>query len=248
MKKVRILALLIAVLMICTVTAASAQTIRWQKGPVRANNRTLGNNSFRVIENGETVSFQMFPSPWGLYEKTNDGYSEYSDIVFNTKNTVKVSSSASWVTVDYIGATPIIYFDYNNTQKNRTAKLTVTASGYKATINLTQLGKDEMKSVKRSGKKVTVKLKPGKAAKHAMWVEQYWWDEEEEANSYKYLIEGIITKKTITFNVKAGYNYYISYGPAFVMGENWWSSNSTSWCGFYVESVSGSESYPVDNY
>lgn len=246
MKKVRILALLIAVLMICTVTAASAQTIRWQSGPVRTNNKTLGNNSFRVIENGETVDLQLFPSPWSVYEKTENGMYSYEDIVFDTKNTVKVSSSASWIRVEYIGATPIIYIDYNNTQKNRSAKLTVTASGYKATVKFTQLARDQIKSVKRSGKTVTVKLKPGKASKHSLHVQQYWWDPEEETDCYKYLISDLFTKKSYTFNVKAGYNYYIDYGPV-IQSADWWSSNTTAWCWFYVESVSGSESYPVEN-
>ena len=244
MKKTRIVALLLVLVMMISAATVASADIKVQAKSEVAQGNLVDWSEYRVLENGESASFYLLSSPWCLFELDDGAYIRYDDIIYDCAGTVTGKSDADWITVKKVKSGFVLHFDYNDTMKSRTGKVTVKGSGYKATMKFTQVGKDKLVSVKRNKNKVTVKLSYGSGKSHSIWVEEYKMD-KDGTYSYKYLVDGLTTKKTITFKVKTGFSYNIYVGPAFVSQWGGYNSSSTSSCYFTVDSVKGSETYTI---
>ena len=82
----------------------------------------------------------------------------------------------------------VISFDANETKKPRSGKVTITDSGYKATLKFKQYGTDKITSVVRKGNKVTVKLNYSKASSHNIEIGESSWDESTQTSTYRTII------------------------------------------------------------
>ena len=243
MKKSRIAALFLVLVMVLSVAAAASAGTNSLK--LKYGEKPIQWNSYRMIENKETVSFFISPDPWGLYEKCGEYYDQYSDVLYDCEGAVSGKTNVNWIHLTPAGNDFMIVFDVNKSTRTRTGKITVTGKNYKATLNITQFSADCITSAKRKGNKVIVKLQKGTAPVHGLWIEQC--HEDEEGSSYKYMYDGPFKGTKYTFTVKPGYIYYVGYGPMFLY-EWGYSLSSTASAYFYVESTSGSETYEVYNF
>ncbi len=247
MKKFRFLAFLCAlILLVSAMSFASAA----KKGPVRIQTATVDNamgwHNNRILKNKEKVTFLMNAFAWDIYEQGEEGYIEYNNIIYDCEGKVTAKTSTSWIHVEKTKPGFILSFDSNPTMKNRTGKVTVTGKGYKAVMTFKQNGRDEMVSVSRKKNKVTVKVKYGSAALHRISVNAYKYDDDGTYMSKSILSEEA-TKTSYTFKVQKGWNYNIGVGPEITTQWGGWTFDWTGSCYFYVEKVTGSETFTVSN-
>jgi len=244
MKKTRFIAFLLALLMMISVfTTVSAEIRLIQNQPV---DNAMSWNSPKYVANKDSLSFYLMPWAWCLFEKEGNHFVQYEDLIYDCSGPVKATTTASWIRIDNLNGGFILGFEENYTEKNRTGKVTVTGSGYKATLKFTQFTQDSAVSVKRKKNKVTVKLKFGTAPAHYVYVWEYMKDTDGK-DLNKTLLSNQIKKNTFTFKVRAGRRYDISFGPA--VPTEWGYSYSTSYIGpFEIKTVKGSETlYPYPN-
>ena len=250
MRKTRIIAFICALIMLMSVMSlASAEkkpnTLRIPSASISDMDKTLSSISYRLVENGEKVTFLLNTYSWSIYEKNPNGagYNRYEDIVFDCEGKVKAKSSVDWIQVDNQKFGFILNIESNFTMKNRTGKVTVTGSGFKATLTFKQNGQDQLVSVKRSKKKVTAKFKLGPTSKHILYISAY--KTLEDGTSMTQTIKDMVpySKNSVTFTVKKGWNYQIGFGPGI---ENAWGGYDWDWnanCSFFVDQTTGSETY-----
>lgn len=241
MKKTRLLSLiLVVVLLLSVVASSSAATAKTRKINAAVESKVAGWRNYRTIANGENVSFVVFPNVWALYEKRSGVYESFEDIVFDCSNKVSGKSNVSWINLVPTNSGFVLNIATNSSLKARTGKVTVTASGYKATLTINQLAADNIVSAKRNKNKVTLKLKKGNSSPHTLYVSEYQ-SSSGEYHSYT-IYDGVFNKTSYSFKVREGWQYYISYGPA--VKEEWgYSDSDAAYCYFTVTSVSGEETY-----
>ena len=109
--------------------------------------------------------------------------------------------------------------------------ITVTGPSYKATITIIQSGADQIVSMVRNKKKMTVTCKLGSAEFHCFRVYRYKVDEYGNWNNGTRIKAGIIKGNKITFDVAKGYAYDVEIGPAQVQAE-WSVYLQWEWCAY----------------
>lgn len=236
MKKIRIIALVCVLALLVTVAGAAAaeKNLTVRTAP---KNVVMSWNSYKLVNDGDTVNFLLFPRPYEMYEKQGSEYCYYGDIVYNTEETLSAKSSASWIKVSkQTDGDILLKIKTNTKQKKRTATVTVTGSGFKATLNFTQYGCDKITSVKRDKNKVTVNIEYGDAPYHMLYASAFKGKKSEQLHS------GAFKKKTFTFKVKKGWSYHVSVSSAFKT-EYGYNSSTCSYVTLVVKKVTGTEKY-----
>ena len=240
MKKSRIIALLCVLMLVLTsVSFASAETPQFGLH-VRSNvlDRRIGNiESFYLLKNGKTVKFFTHADYLTLYPgfKNESHQYSYSDIIFDCASAVKASCSASWVHITNYKNGFFMSCDSNQTQKNRTATITFKGTGYKATLKLTQYGKNAFTKVTRKGKTITFKYKFAKAADGgylSVYAYKYNNDENNSETTYSKSIELAPGSSSVKFKMTKGWHYSFSLCGYYHPYETVNTSNSTDWISY----------------
>ena len=240
MKKARFIALLCAVVMLLGMTsAASAKTMLRVES--NTSSRAMEWNNPVLLENGKTIAL--------FYYSGSDFYDEYGnyvqDIIFDCAGAVKGKCDDSWVTLKETDqGFAITGIETNPTQKKRTATINVSGSSYSAKIQIVQMGRDKIASMKRSKNKITVTFDLGDADFHFVRVEKtkIGKDGNLDWSDDSYPVHTILKGKKLTFTAKKGYRYYVTVGPIvyFSTGSSFrW--NSTGYAYMYVTKVTGTQ-------
>lgn len=237
MKK-RLLALFCALFLLLGMVSAVSADASIKAHTSEAN---LLNRSYIVVENNQSYSLSIWSDGYEIFDGSGIWY---NDIVFDTTDVLTAQSDVSWITFSNqdVSKEPNIYFAENTTTKARSGNITFTGANFKATMKVTQYGKDTIASVKRSGSTVTVKLKYSKGAKaHYLYV-----------NAYRTLSDGSTVSKTIysdpykkstyKFNVNKDWEYSIGIATA-VKVYGYYNWGGGDWYYFTVNKTSGSETY-----
>lgn len=191
-------------------------------------------DNYYVLKNGETATFYYHADYMGsLLKPRNDDVLWIMDLVFDTPYAVKAKSSASWIHIKNTSHGFFMTSDQNSTLKNRTATVKISGKDYSATVKLIQFGTNQMTSVVRNKKKVTVKLNMAKAAENGyLFVSLYKIDDPDNTSQSKTIA---ISKgeKSVSFTVKAGWRYDISLFADYPIKKSY-VTNSTDWVDFTV--------------
>lgn len=218
MKRIRLLALLCAILMILSTAAAAvaAPAIPVRKSVIQ---RAMGWDHYALVKNKKTVTLYTWPSS-GMHIADKSGL-DIVDILVDAKVSVKAKTSAEWIT---LAARPhsftILGIDQYMGTKNRIGKITVTGKKFKGTIKVVQLGRDEITSAKRKKNKLTVNYALGGASYHWYAINRYKLNEDGtyDFSTRKTVKQGAVkgSNKTgsLTVKVAKGYYYDVQIGPA----------------------------------
>lgn len=243
MRRKRIAALLMAVLMaLSIVTAASAGKAVTAR--TAAEKSTFESYNNRTVQNGETASFELMPNPYQLIERMKENSTTWNDILFDFAGKLTAKSSVKWITVKNGNYGFTMDFARNETAKVRSGKVTVTGKGFKAVLKFKQYGKDTLTSVRRSKNKVTVKVSQASGSPyHFIEVAEYYTDDEGIRYSKSLMDNMDFTKTSVTFKVKAGRQYSVYVGTTIPMSEYWRMEGTSDSVYFTPESVTGTEVY-----
>jgi len=197
-----------------------------------------------LVENNANLTIYLMGS-CGYLDNDDNGNSIWN-LYFDTTNKLSAKSNQSWVAIKRVGNNLVFNYDSNSSTANRSAKVTVTAKNFKATLTFIQFGKDTITSAKRNKNKVTIKLQKGKASKHYLSISESKSEEDPEwgtIRTSRTVYSGAYNKASYTFKVRKGYHYYIDYGPAVKTSWGGYNYTSTSGVSFDIEKVSGTEVY-----
>lgn len=242
MKKRLFAFLCILVMLVSVMSFASADKKRILVQTAPASNAGTW-NSYRRVNNGETVTFNVTASVYRLYEKVGSNkYDSFNDVIYNCEGKVTGESNVSWINIyetDY-GFDMSIYT--NDTLKTRTGTVKVSGSGYSATLKFVQMGTDRITSAKRTGNKITLKFQLSDAKLHYLYVSGY--KSSKKAYSGESIFDGTTKKKSITFTVKKGWTYSFGIGPALKQKNEYgtyYEYDTTNWGNIEIKKVTGSE-------
>ena len=242
-KKLLVMLCALVMLVTCIPGALAARTPVTRPGFFVAAPKGNMNGEWEnyLVKNNENLKLYLTNS----YAYLEDGTNSVWNLLFDTTNKLSARSNQSWLTVKNVGNTLVFNWEANPATSYRTATVTVTASEYKATLNLTQFGKHAIKSAKRNKDTVTIKFMKGKAPAHFLSITESKVEQDSgwgTINISRTVYSGACKKSSYTFKVRKGYHYSVYYGPAI---KNEWGYNYSSTCGvnFDVEQVTGSENY-----
>ena len=252
MKKVRILALLTAlVLTLGMVSLASAEgqprMSLMKTKAAQANRIGYMGDEYYLLKNGKTATFYIpNHSSSVLIEKKEAKW--YTDVIFDCDSVVKAKSSAKWVQIVNHKNGFNLGLESNEKITSRTAKITVTGKGYKATIKLIQYGSGVIDSVTRNKNVVTVKFTLAKGVKEGQ-MDVYYYPEGEDEEGFQTMKSKYISipegTTSVKFKVKAGYMYDVHLSDVVYIGNFSWSF-SAAWRNFLVDSVKGTDTYQIN--
>ena len=241
MKRIRLLALLCAILMILSTASALAAPAL----PVRpALQRVMSWNNYALLKNKKTLQLYAWPGTFpSIADKKGN---TINDILADVKASVTAKSSVDWITVGKIPPSfTIESIEPLYSPENRTGKITVTGKNFKGTIKITQFGRDEFTSAKRKKNKLTFKYALGGASLHLYTVYRGKIGTGSSTLVKHGVLKGSNKTGSVTIKLTKGYHYEVSIGPAlknksYFTGYN---SRGTMQFSFDVTDVTGTEEY-----
>ena len=131
MKRKLLVFLCAVVLLLASVPAAFARDLTGAPVPAPASKGNVNAEwENYLVENKANLKFYLMGNCAYLADGSNTN--SIWNIYFDTTEKLTAKSNQSWLTVKKVGNNVVFNFDNNPQTSNRTAKVTVTAKGYKA--------------------------------------------------------------------------------------------------------------------
>ena len=237
----RLACLLTTALLLCAAGCAAAEgTALRPVGIIRAAGTAAERGAALYLANGAVRTVYFMPVP-GAYYALTEGQIDALEVP--PVNDLRASSSKGWLEVKPMalgfrwGVTKV-----NASQKTRGATLTLKGAGYTAKVKVKQLGADRISSAKRSGNKVTVKLKLSNSPAHAYTVLRTKLVNGKPAQGGAVIVkQGEVKGSKLTFKVKKGYQYLVCVGSAVKLKDGTCVSCDTAAACFTVRNTAGSQ-------